>query len=184
MIYYTCNFNNNKLYQQVIDRNINAGFDLVVLTKPTVPHKYTNLSVTHLCDIERFWILKNNPNAIYIDADTVILKEPDFFMEKNKPYLYGSNNFVNSCVMIGNGNINFFELILSTFDGKNHPTYYFNLLNTIYKNKYNFIPNGYFRHLALGILQKCPPEEGRKIGGNGYSVEKIKNELVLNIGIV
>lgn len=177
MIYYTCNFNNHSLYQQVIDRNIKAGFDLTVLTKPTAPHKYTNLSPTHLCDIERFWLLKNNPYAVYIDADTVILKEPNFDKEHNIPYLYG----MNSCVMVGNGNADFFELIFKTFDGKNHPCYYFEFLKTI-RTKFRFIPSGYFRHLALGVMQLSPPEEGGMIGGDCYSVTRTNGELILRIG--
>lgn len=179
MIYYTCNFNNHPLYQQVIDRNIKAGFDLTVLTKPTAPHKYTNLSATHLCDIERFWLLKNNPYAVYIDADTVILRDPDFKKEPGMPYFYG----MNSCVMVGNGASDFFDLIFQLFDGINHPCYYFEVLKTrMIGAKYRFIPGGYFRHLALGVMQMSPPEEGGEIGGNGYSVKKINGELILRIG--
>lgn len=178
MKYYTFNFNNHPLYQQVIDRNIKAGFDLTVITKPTAPHKYSKLSPVHASDIERFWILLNDPDATYIDGDTVILNDPDFQKEPGKPYLYG----MNSCVMVGNGARDFFELIFKTFDGKNHPVYYFSLLKTIYRDKFLFIPPGYFRHMALGLLQKCPPEEGRVMGGNGYSVKKVKGELILRIG--
>lgn len=183
MKYYTCNFNNHPLYQQVIDKNIKSGFNIEVITKPTAPHKYKNLSPTHLCDIERFWLLLNDPDATFIDADTIILNEVDFTGNTDRPYLYGVHSFINSCVMVGNGAKGFFELIYTIFDGKNKPTHYFSLLRTIYRDKFLSIPEGYFRHMSLGLLQRCPPEVGCTISGNGFSVENIQGNLTLNFQI-
>lgn len=179
MKYFTFNFNHHHLYQQVIDSNIKAGFDVDVITKPEAPMlaKYSNLAPVLISDIERWYRLTKNPYAVYIDGDTRIIKDPDFEMPSGIPYLYNGGNMVNSCVIIGNGASDFFDLMLSTFDGKNYPTFYFNLLRTVYKNNYQFIPPGYFRHMALGLLLKCPPQVGRIIHGNGYSVKNINGKL-------
>lgn len=177
---YTYNLNKNRFYQTVINHNLNRGFELSVVTKPSAPHKYGKINPTLLSDIERVWILKNDPTAICIDGDTIIDRLPDFPMEPNKVYIY---NGVNPCVIIGNGAIGVIEKLWAAFDGIQHPTNYIALMKNEYKNDIRAIPQGYFRHLGIGFLVKNPPPPGGRIGSQWFTMSNKNGRVKLEIGV-
>lgn len=178
MKYITALYNEDLLYQKIIDRNMSSGVDIEVFKKPLQTVDGWSPRITS--DIDRMIRLSENPELNWIDADCIPIKEIDFDLEPGFPYMY-SRGWFDPCVILGNGCGDFFKYIVSKLDINKPIEWYFSLINGELKDKIKPIPKGYYLHLALNSVHNKAKETGRKFIGYGYSVQFKKGEWDLKI---
>lgn len=112
-------------------------------------------------DIERLYHLQKDPSQWYIDADTKVIKWPDFKMEPGYPYIsplldakntYNLKRYDDWCIL-GNDCQKFFDDAMDVFQsykGKPPQWWFHQLLDTEWFERVKPLPDGYFKHMHYG----------------------------------
>jgi hypothetical protein len=141
----------------------------------TLPYKI-DLKGRAGSDIIRFMLLRDNPNSVWIDADTQL---KNWWAPPNNDKIYTDKTF---SILFDNGQTSIMKAIVDAYNSKTFPHkigWMQKLLSTTYADKLALIPPGYFNHLDLAITQN---NKGYAWIGNGkFSVRKINGIPTLTV---
>ena len=137
-------------------------------------------------DIERLYYLQQNPTSVYLDADCIIEKWPDFEMEPGFPYISFDEEaemckgWYDTWAIFGNNCQWFFDYLMSNYTKECSRWWSHKLINNM-RDKIKPLPKGYIRHLyfnfALGDFKLGTKSHERngyilKTDEYGYTLEK------------
>jgi hypothetical protein len=137
----------------------------------------TNSFVRSISDKVRCEALIDDPQAIWVDADTRVRK---WFTPPDDKHVYVSTSpdgKFNGDVIYANKNVTTLKKILACYKPDDKPGWLQRVMNNEFKSELRPIPRECFCHLGLCHAQHLG--EGMSWGTQECSVRRVKGELVL-----
>lgn len=164
-------YNNHGAYKKCINfRPIDSKIDQKIITERALSKG--DRKFTEDTDIDRLYILQQNPDWWYLDADVVVLKWPDFKLEPGIVYVGAVSGNIDTWCFLGNGCKEFYNDLMNFYYSKNGDVEEFWSHKIIRQDKrVKIIPDGYFLHLSLsGTTRGAIQNPNKTYAGYRYSV--------------
>ena len=141
-------------YQSCID-NVRASIgDIPYTLHTSAPFEVEQQDdPRYATDLVRLRLAADNPDMVWIDADTKIGPKGIFVPPADGfPYFMSSGGAAEIAVFYVNGNTDFFKEMLAAFDAEpklHHLFWPQYMINARMRGRYKLIPDGHFVHLGL-----------------------------------